>query len=388
MREIRSKMSVTIEKAISVCVVILLGVEAKEFSIGPCNFQYLEPCTTDTIEFYLFTSDNPKEAPILLDNIDPQVPDHINLNYSNKLIVHGYGGNIDFNATKMIRNAYLKQPKTNVLVVDWGKLAKLPCYPTAAFNTKQAGECTATFLIGLKANHPEFSCRDLHAIGFSLGAHVLSFTSNALEKSIGIKFRRITGLDPALPFFATARQQWKLDLTDADFVDVIHTNAGVYGKIETCGHVDFYMNGGQAQPMCDNASSEYWREGEAIKIKISTRSGVMNNHHGPVNHRKDQPLCNHMMAAVFFAESINSKTGFWATKCTSYFSYFFGFCRYKVEQHQQQLPGEDDRNQENGLTDNNEIDSDRILMGEHCAKTANGVYFVQTQMKPPYAMGY
>lgn len=66
-----------------------------------------------------------------------------------------------------------------------------------------------------------------------------------------------TGLDPALPFFATARQHWKLDITDADFVDVIHTNAGVYGKIETCGHVDFYMNGGQNQPICENDSSKF-----------------------------------------------------------------------------------------------------------------------------------
>ncbi|XP_058452169.1 pancreatic lipase-related protein 2-like [Malaya genurostris] len=337
-------------------IAILIECSAKEFSIGPCHFLYLEPCTSDTIEFYLFTSDKPQDAPILLDNIDPKVPSHINLKYRNKLIVHGYGGNIDFNATKMIRNAYLKQPATNVLVVDWGKLSKLPCYPTAAFNTKQAGECTATFLIGLKANHPEFSSKDLHAIGFSLGAHVLSFTSNALEKSIGIKFKRITGLDPALPFFATAPQQWKLDLTDADFVDVIHTNAGMYGKIETCGHVDFYINGGHNQPMCEND--------------------------------QNQPLCSHLMSAIYFAESISSKQGFWATKCTSYFTYFFGFCRYKAEQQHQQSTDDDSRIQEASYSENNLFDSNRILMGESCSNTAEGVYFVPTNMKPPYAMGF
>lgn len=202
-----------VNRFVSIIIFISIRVYAREFNFGPCNFQYLEPCNPDTIQFYMFSSDSPEEAPILLDNIDPKVPTHINLTYDNKLIVHGYGGNIDFNATRMIRNgslfminridksftesviplAYLKQQRTNVLVVDWGKLSKLPCYPTAAFNTKQAGECTATFLIGLKANHPEFNCRELHAIGFSLGAHVLSFTSNALEKSIGTKFRRITG---------------------------------------------------------------------------------------------------------------------------------------------------------------------------------------------------
>ncbi|XP_058120411.1 phospholipase A1-like [Anopheles ziemanni] len=341
---------------------------AHEFSIGPCQFQYMEPCTSKTIAFYIFSSEHPKDGPILLDPIDPHVPAHISLNRTNKLIVHGYGGSIDFNATKMIRKAYLRKPETNVFIVDWGKLARLPCYPTAAFNTKQAGECTATFLIGLQANHPEFSTRDLHAIGFSLGAHVLSFTSNALEKSIGFKFRRITGLDPALPFFATARAHWKLDQGDADFVDVIHTNAGVYGKIETCGHVDFYMNGGQNQPGCEN--------------------------------HPNQPLCSHKMSAAFFAESINSKQGFWATRCSSYFSYFFGFCKYRVEQQQQSqqslLAEESGSRQEEepsnavafGENLNNEHDSNRILMGEYCSNTVEGVYFVQTNREPPFAMGF
>lgn len=80
----------------------------------------------------------------------------------------------------------------------------------------------------------------------------------------------------------------------------------------------------------------------------------------------DQPLCSHMMAPAFFAESITSKIGFWATKCTSYFSYFFGFCRYKAEQKQFAL-FDDSRSQE--LDDNSVIDSDRILMGEHCSNT-------------------
>ncbi|XP_052895462.1 phospholipase A1-like [Anopheles moucheti] len=343
-------------------------VRAHEFSIGPCQFQYLEPCTSKTIAFYIFSSEHPQDGPVLLDAIDPHVPEHISLNQTNKLIVHGYGGSIDFNATKMIRKAYLRKPNTNVFIVDWGKLSRLPCYPTAAFNTKQAGECTATFLIGLQANHPEFSTRDLHAIGFSLGAHVLSFTSNALEKSIGVKFRRITGLDPALPFFATARPHWKLDQSDADFVDVIHTNAGVYGKIEACGHVDFYMNGGQNQPGCEKDSSEY------------------------------QPLCSHKMSAAYFAESINSKHGFWATRCTSYFAYFFGFCKYRVEQQQQQqslIAGEDSSRQEEttqpdvALGENNNVhDTNRILMGEYCSNTVEGVYFVPTNQKSPFAMGF
>jgi hypothetical protein len=90
--------------------------------------------------------------------------------------------------------AYLSQPETNVFVVDWSRLARLPCYPTAAYNTKQVGNCIATFLLGLKFNYPEFEPEKIHAVGFSLGAHVLGFTSNNLQMAIGSKFRRITGL--------------------------------------------------------------------------------------------------------------------------------------------------------------------------------------------------
>lgn len=170
---------------------------------------------------------------------------------------------------------------TNVFVVDWGKLASLPCYPAAAINTKFAAKCTADLLMRLEKKHAStFRADEMHAIGFSLGAHFVSFVSNRMYKTNGKKLQRITGtnhikqkhitsaqpisysqyctgLDPALPFFATNAPSQKLDATDADFVDVIHTNAGYFGKIEASGHLDFYMNGGQTQPACYNHKSKY-----------------------------------------------------------------------------------------------------------------------------------
>lgn len=63
------------------------------------------------------------------------------------------------------------------------------------------------------------------------------------------------GLDPALPLFITAAPRDKLDESDAEFVDIIHSNALVQGKIERCGHADFYMNGGIIQPGCFQSDS-------------------------------------------------------------------------------------------------------------------------------------
>lgn len=106
---------------------------------------------------------------------------------------------------------------------------------------------------------------DIHLIGFSLGAQITNYVSTALRSDFRIP--RITGLgnypndilliieiiffsDPAMPLFVTADTENKLDSSDAEFVDVFHTNALVQGKIEQCGHVDFYLNGGVYQPGC------------------------------------------------------------------------------------------------------------------------------------------
>lgn len=73
------------------------------------------------------------------------------------------------------------------------------------------------------------------------------------EKSLFLNFP--SGLDPAMPLFITASKENKLDQSDAQFVDVIHTNALLQGKIERCGHADFYMNGGIVQPGCFQSMS-------------------------------------------------------------------------------------------------------------------------------------
>lgn len=53
-----------------------------------------------------------------------------------------------------------------------------------------------------------------------------------------------------MPLFVTADLDNKLDASDATFVDVFHTNALVQGKIEQCGHVDYYFNGGELILCC------------------------------------------------------------------------------------------------------------------------------------------
>lgn len=67
----------------------------------------------------------------------------------------------------------------------------------------------------------------------------------------------LPGLDPASPFFQgfTLPKGTGLDKTDADFVEVIHSNGGSFvtghfGVGQRLGHVDYYPNGGGNQPGC------------------------------------------------------------------------------------------------------------------------------------------
>ena len=63
-------------------------------------------------------------------------------------------------------------------------------------------------------------------------------------------FYWLSGLDPAGLYFITVSTSFRLDESDAQYVDVIHTDAGVFGTTLASGHTDFWPNGGSSQPGC------------------------------------------------------------------------------------------------------------------------------------------
>ncbi|TDG38517.1 hypothetical protein AWZ03_015061, partial [Drosophila navojoa] len=101
------------------------------------------------------------------------------------------------------------------------------------------------------------------------------------SKYVFEKLKHITGLDPAKPLFVSAAKLRRLDQTDAEFVDVIHTDTMQYGVLRQVGHADFYPNFGKLeQPGCEDADN------------ITT--------------------CNHNRAPALYAESIMPDHKFWA----------------------------------------------------------------------------
>lgn len=58
-------------------------------------------------------------------------------------------------------------------------------------------------------------------------------------------------MDPALPLFEPNTGNKRLKSSDAEFVDIIHTDGGLLGNLEPMGDADFYPNKGVGvQPGC------------------------------------------------------------------------------------------------------------------------------------------
>ncbi|XP_031841941.2 uncharacterized protein LOC116431104 [Nomia melanderi] len=299
------------------------GTAAKDYFIGPCLVNTNQTCPDNEVTFFLYTQRNPHSGQqILVDEYSSNLPStNFNPSKPTKILIHGYDSDMQLSYLVDVRMEYLKTYDYNLISVDWHRLASAPCYPIVVRNVPHVGDCVAQLIERIK----DVGATDIHTIGFSLGAHVPAFAANALRP---YRIPRITGLDPAMPLFVTVDKDAKLDASDAEFVDVFHTNAFIQGKIEMSGHVDFYMNGGINQPGC-------WESGKLFQ-------------------------CDHHRSVMYFSESINSKVGFWGWQCPGFTYYLLGLCppRYPA-----------------------------ILVGDKVDHTARGFILVKTNAESPYAMG-
>lgn len=149
------------------------------------------------------------------------------------------------------------------------------------------------------------SSNDYHLIGFSLGAHVAGFTGMEITN-----ISRITGLDPAAPLFEGYPERVRLDPSDAQFVDVIHSNGdsflrGGLGSFDPMGHIDFYPNGGRVQVGCS-----------------SVFMGAITD----IFYGRWQSLCHHRRAFRFFIDSVVPSCKFKSYACDSFEQYIRGDC--------------------------------------------------------------
>ncbi|XP_063372974.1 phospholipase A1-like [Cydia amplana] len=201
------------------------------------------------------------------------------------MIVHGFMSHSNASWVNDMARAFLKWDDVNVIAVDWSGGGNTWKYWRAVANTRRVGSDVVAFLKKL-IEETGARVKDFHLVGHSLGAHICAFVSKHYN---GVA--RITGLDPAQPCFRTSDKSERLDKTDADFVDVIHTNGRLLKKIgfglpEPAGYADFYPNGGMKQPGCHNGTSLF------SKFFRYTPSHLQ------------QAICSHGRAYLLFTESL------------------------------------------------------------------------------------
>lgn len=149
-------------------------------------------------------------------------------------------------------SAYLRHSELNIVGVDWSRLCSRD-YVSAVKGARSAAERLGALLSWLEGHG--VCLEGVHLIGHSLGAHVAGLAAETLSGRARSRIGRITGLDPAGPGFNEAPAFARLDASDAVVVDVIHTSMRVLALAHPLGHVDFYPNGGRAQPGCPDLLS-------------------------------------------------------------------------------------------------------------------------------------
>ncbi|XP_069720829.1 lipase member H isoform X2 [Phaenicophaeus curvirostris] len=199
------------------------------------------------VKLLLYTRQNPNCAV----ELDSTPSKYLDVTKKTTFIIHGYRltGSAPVWIPDLVQ-LLLSVEDMNVIVVDWNQGATTLIYSHAAGNCKRVAEVLKKLIDEMLVDGA--SLDSLHMIGVSLGAHISGFVGQMFDGALG----RITGkpfllsalflwgqllhvsctggmprarlcvagLDPAGPLYRGKPPSERLDPTDAQFVDVIHSD--------------------------------------------------------------------------------------------------------------------------------------------------------------------
>ncbi|XP_065495854.1 lipase member H isoform X2 [Caloenas nicobarica] len=193
------------------------------------------------VKLLLYTRQNPNCA----EELSSTASKYLDVRKKTTFIIHGYRltGSPPVWIPDLVQ-LLLSAEDMNVILVDWNQGATTLIYSNASRNCKRVAEILKKLMDEMLVAGALLA--SFHMIGVSLGAHISGFVGQMFGGTLG----RITGLDPAGPLYRGKPPSERLDPTDAQFVDVIHSDTDGLGYTEALGHIDFYPNGGTDQPGC------------------------------------------------------------------------------------------------------------------------------------------
>ncbi|XP_070492769.1 vitellogenin-1-like [Chironomus tepperi] len=249
---------------------------------------------------------------------------HEKFDPSKKVVVMITGWNSDIDsentAADELWKAYKSRGDTNFILIDTARYVDT-LYAWSAFNTQELGKAVGKGLAELINYVP---LENIHVMGHSLGAHIAGSAGKTFQHETDKLLPRITAFDPAKPCFGEGESLQGVGRGDAEFVDVIHSDAGGLGKPEAIGDADFFPNG--IVPLMPGCFTIF---------------------------------CSHSRAWEYYAETVykGNENNFIAKKCGSLHSFEINAC---IRQE--------------------------VAMGYSCPKTVKGNFFLKTKSKFPFGL--
>lgn len=251
------------------------------------------------MQFFLFKRDFPDCGRELFPGDDETLErSGFDARHPTRIIIHGWMSQGKGSLNRDVKSAYLSltkprpKPKNdndalsepvmekplyedfNIIVCDWSKISSNVNYFGVTEMIEDLGFLLAEFVrhLHMKAG---VNYDDIYLIGHSLGAQIAGSAGKQIQP---YRFNTIYALDPAGPGFREQSDEYRIDASDAHYVESIQTSTGL-GFEQPVGHATFYPNFGKDQKKC-------YMYG-----------------------------CSHKRAHDYFAESINSTKGFWGVRC-------------------------------------------------------------------------
>nr|XP_033334503.1 lipase member H-like isoform X1 [Megalopta genalis] len=249
-----------------------------------------------------------------------QLVPHINLGVKTLIHCHGFRQSTDSPHVLNLIHNYLAGFDYNIIAADYRHVTLRDDYLSSVYLANEVAEVLVRSIndmvaVGLDKNK-------LLLTGLSLGAQIAGHIGRILP----FKLPEIIAMDPAGPLFKYVEQG--ITASDALCVKCIHTDMYFYGTSKTCGHLDFYPNGGFGeQPGCP----------------LLPATGA----------------CSHDRSAELMGESARNPYGFESVKCNSWSDFKSSRC------------------------DRNVI----IPMGELSPCSVTGKFYLQTNGKAPFSKG-
>ncbi|XP_071858016.1 pancreatic lipase-related protein 2-like isoform X1 [Bombus fervidus] len=243
----------------------------------------------DVIKSMLYTRENPTNGDVIKPNdIESVRNSHWNSSKQTIIITHGWSHSGESPVCTTIRDGFLKVRDCNVIILDWSEIAYNLVYSVVADIVPYVAQRTASFINFMRVE-AGLQTSNLKIVGHSFGAQIAGLSAREVGKSSRVA--EVVALDPANVMFQLKKPGKRVDKSDAENVQIIHTCAGQFGYYLSVGTSDFYANDGRHQPGC------------GIDLL---------------------GICAHVRSYKLFAESITNPKGFLGTRADGATAYMGG----------------------------------------------------------------